>query len=152
MGNPFAGLGRSLGSAFGGLGSKWKHLAAVVALLGVAAVLYGGLPFGGGRGHAVYEETQGLWQRALALRDSEAPPSVSEADWGRFRDEVKPRADQLKTELAEEASAKDRMLQLMLYCYRDCLPPILNGGPQEAPEKWEEMAGYMQEAATLAKR
>jgi hypothetical protein len=148
MGNPFSGLAGSLGSAFGGLNFQWKHLAVAAALLLVAAVLYGGLPFGGGRGQAVYEETRALWERAQQLHQ----PETSSGDWQTFQSEVKPRVEELKTQLAEEASAKDRMLQLMLYCYRDCLPDILGGGPQGAPEKWKEMDGYMQEAAALAKK
>jgi hypothetical protein len=148
MGNPFAGLGGSLGSVFGGLSVNWKHAAVLVVLLGVAAVLYAGLPFNFSRGPAIYEETLVLWQRAQSLHQS----ATSDSEWQAFQAETKPRAEQLKTELAEEASAKDRLLQLMLYCYRDCLPSILNGGPQDAPEKWKEMDEYMREAASLAKK
>jgi hypothetical protein len=144
MGNPFSGLG----SAFGGLSLNWKPLAVVVALFLVAAVLYGGLPFSFSRGPAIYEETLALWERAQQLHQ----PGASASDWEAFKTETKPRVDELKTELVEEASAKDRLLQLMLYCYRDCLPPILSSGPQGAPDKWKEMEGYMQEAAGLAKK
>jgi len=148
MGNPFAGLARSLGSGFSGLGQYWKHLAGVAVLLGVAAILYGGLPFNFSRGNAVYEETLVLWQRAQLLHQ----PETSDAEWQAFKAETRPRVDQLKAELAVEASAKDRLLQLMLYCYRDCLPQILDAGPTSAPDKWKEMDSYMQEAGGLAKR
>lgn len=147
MGNPFAGLTGSLGSLFQGVQINWKQVSVVAALLVVAAVIYGGLPFSNAGG-AIYEETKLIWDRAQQLHK----PETSDAEWQSFKAEVQPRVEELRAELEDSASAKQRLLQLMLYCHRDCLPSILSGGPQGAEGPWEEMQDYMNEANALTKK
>ena len=147
MGNPLAGLTGSLGSLFQGVEINWKQASVVVALFAVAAVIYGGLPFSNGGG-AIYEETKEIWNRAQQLRQSEA----GDAEWQSFKSEVQPRVEELRVELEKSASAKQRLLQLMLYCHRDCLPSILSGGPQGPERSWKEMQDYMNEANALLKK
>jgi hypothetical protein len=148
VGNPFAGIGGALGGMFGsaggGLSQHWKPLAIAVALGGVAYALYFGLPFGSSRGPEVFQETLAIWEEAQRLKESPG-------DWGGFRSRTLPRVEQLGTELKREASSKDRLLQLMLYCHRDCLPEILNGEPSASPRKWAEMGDYMKEAQNYVK-
>lgn len=143
MGNPLAGLSGSMGSLFGGIRFNWKHAGVVVAVLAVAAVIYGGNLLSSNAGGAAYAETRVMWDRAQQLRQANA----SDGEWQSFKAEVQPRSDELRAELQETANARQRLLQLMLYCHRDCLPAILNGGPQGADGPWEEMETYMNEAA-----
>jgi hypothetical protein len=148
MGNPFSGiagaLGGLFGSAGGGMSQHWKPLAIAAVLAGVAYVLYFGLPFGSSRGPEVYRETLAIWDEAKRLKESPG-------DWSGFRSKTQARVEQLSTELQREASSKDRLLQLMLYCHRDCLPEILKGEPNGSPRKWAEMGDYMKEAQTYVK-
>lgn len=149
IGNPFAGIGGVVGGLFGsaggGLSQHWKPLVIAVALGGVAYALYFGLPFGSSRGPGVFQETLTIWEEAQRLKESPG-------DWAGFRSRTLPRVEQLGTELKREASSKDRLLQLMLYCHRDCLPEILKGEPNGSPRKWAEMGDYMKEAQNYVKK
>jgi hypothetical protein len=156
MGNPFAGIGsavgglfRSLGGLFGslqgggGLGQSWKPLVAAVVLGAVAYLIYFGSPFSSSRAPEVYAETLAIWEEANRLKESPG-------EWSGFKDKTMPRVQQLEKELADEASSKDRLMQLMLYCHRDCLSQILQAAPDPKNSKWVEMNDYMAEAKRLA--
>ncbi|REJ93923.1 MAG: DUF4339 domain-containing protein [Planctomycetota bacterium] len=147
--NPFAGLGSGASSLLGGLRGKGKPIALAVGLVAVLGlVVFGGSFLGAGRGSNVYAETLAIWEEAGRLRSSDAGPD----QWKAFAERVGPRVDQLADELEQEASAKKRLLQLMLYCHRDCLPKILDHGGDSADAAWEEMEGYMSEAAGIVSK
>ena len=111
---------------------------AVVVLGAIAYLIYFGSPFSSSRAPDIYRETLVIWEEAQRLKESPG-------EWTPFRDKSLPRVQQLGTELVQEASSKDRLMQLMLYCHRDCLPLILQG-PDTAGPKWDEMKDYMEEA------
>jgi hypothetical protein len=155
LGNPFAGVGsavaglfRSVGGLFGslggggGLGQNWKPMVAAVVLAAVAYLIYFGSPFSSSRAPEIYDETLAIWEEANRLKESSG-------EWSGFKAKTMPRVEQLKKELTEEASSKDRLMQLMLYCHRDCLPQILQS-PDPKSSKWTEMNDYMAEAKRLA--
>jgi hypothetical protein len=156
MGNPFAGIGSAVGGLFrsvgglfgslqggGGLGQSWKPLAAAVVLGAVAYLLYFGSPFSSSRAPEVYRETLAIWEEVNRLKESPG-------EWSGFKEKTMPRVEQLGKELAEEASSRDRLMQLMLYCHRDCLPQIFQSAPDPKSSKWAEMNDYMEEAKRLA--
>jgi hypothetical protein len=74
----------------------------------------------------------------------------SPGEWSGFKEKTTPRVQQLGKELVEEASSQDRLMQLMLYCHRDCLPQILQSAPDTKNPKWVEMKDYMEEAKRYA--
>jgi hypothetical protein len=152
MGNPLAGIGATIGGLFrsatglfsapgssGGLRQSWKPLMAAAVLGAIAYLIYFGSPFQSSRAPEVYRETLAIWEEANRLKESPG-------EWAGFKEKTMPRVEQLKKELVEEASSKDRLLQLMLYCHRDCLPQILQAGPQSSQSKWAEMNDYLEEA------
>ena len=118
-------------------------VALIVGLITLAAPLLGAR-----RGNQVYAETLAIWEEALRLKSTES----ESGQWTAFSDRVAPRVTQLADELTHEASAKKRLLQLMLYCHRDCLPKILDGGSSAPEAVWEELEAYMSEAAGLVKK
>ena len=155
MGNPFSGLGSAVGGLFrsvggmfgslgggGGLGQNWKPLTAAIVLGGIAYLIYYGSPFSSSRAPEVYSETLVIWDEANRLKESPG-------EWSGFKDKTLPRVEQLKTELVREANHNDRLMQLMLYCHRDCLPQILSVKPDAKNPKWKEMNDYMEEAKRL---
>jgi hypothetical protein len=147
MGNPFSGVGSSLGSMGGSL--PWKPIGAVaVVLLVVAGVYAVGIPgLGGSSGKSQYAETKVMWEEAQKIRQSE-----SAADWAKFKTATLPRVKELSVELDPIATADRRLAQLMLFCHRDCLPVLLAGTVHENQAIWKEMEGYMKEAEGLANK
>jgi hypothetical protein len=156
MGNPLSGIGSAVGGLFrsvgglfgsmgggGGLGQNWKPLVAAVVLGAVAYLIYFGSPFSSSRAPEVYRETLAIWEEANRLKES--PGELSG-----FKEKTTPRVQQLGKELVEEASSQDRLMQLMLYCHRDCLPQILQSAPDTKNPKWVEMKDYMEEAKRYA--
>lgn len=154
LGHPFSGLGGAIGAllsrlkpggvSLGGLKSHWKPLAAVVVLLVVAAVIYGGLPFSGPDARKYYVETDVIWRQANLIKNTGTPQ-----DWTAFCDRVKPRVTELSAELQQIAGSHNRLLQLMLFCHRDCLPKILAAPPDSDSANWKEMKKYMDEAERI---
>ena len=97
-----------------------------------------------GAGRAAYDETLVVWKQIQAMKQVDAAPSR----WAELKTQIEGRHKEFVDELAESASAKRRLLQLMLFCQRDCIMQIISSnGTNEA--KYSEMKTYMDEAATL---
>lgn len=93
----------------------------------------------------VYEETLAMWNEIESLRNSDAP----DEEWKSFAQTTQPRVNALDEDLGEIANSRERLLQLMLYCHRDCLPAILNRGADADESVFDEMAAYMEEASEI---
>jgi hypothetical protein len=144
VGDRIGGLFGSMGSG-GGLAGSWKLIAGVAAVLAVVVVVFaGGLPFMAPSGKGQYAETKAIWDQVQNIRKG-----GSNDEWSKFSTATLPRVKQLQAELEPIATADRRLVQLMLFSNRDCLPVMMAGKLDDNKAVWKEMESYMTEAEAI---
>lgn len=135
----------SVGDMFSGVQIDPKLVGGLVVGIAVILSIYV-LPtvLSAGAGRAAYDETLVVWKQIQAMKQIDAPPNR----WSELKTEIEGRHKEFVDELAETASSRQRLLQLMLFCQRDCIMQIISSnGTNEA--KYDEMKTYMDEAASI---
>jgi hypothetical protein len=145
MGNPFSGLGSSLGNLSDGLASAGKPIAMVLAaLLVISAVIYGGMSLFSGGGADNYEVATKLWDKAKSLRATK-----NQDGWQAFCDFQGGTVTGTTMSLEEEKG--DPLADALLVCFKECLPKMMAAPIDGANDDWAKMEENMKKADTIAR-
>lgn len=130
------------------LAHSWKPIAGIAAaIVLVAAAIYGSQALFAPetRPTLLYEQTERMWTQAEKLRSAR-----DAAGWGKFQVRYKERITTARSQIEVSSNSRDRLTQLLLRCYREHLPKIIESPVDGANEAWTAMAKDMDEAKTLA--
>lgn len=126
-----------------------KIIGAIAGVLLLGGAIYSfsllGIGFGGQQGVAEYEKVKVIWADVQKTQSSKSGPSGWQALNTKYGTEVK----KLEKEITDqEPGASKRLLQLMYFCTKNHLPPILADGSQQ---RYKAMEKDMKEAEKLVK-
>lgn len=136
------------GGSGGGLKINPKILGAIVGVLLLGGAIFAmpllGISFGGQPGLDEYAKVKVIWDEAQTLQKKKAGIS----DWEEFGKKHSSEVKKLEKEITDQTpGASKRLLQLMYFCTKNHLPPIMANGDAM---RYKAMERDMKEAEKLA--